>query len=376
MKIAYIASGVSSKFDGVNKKLLSTINKWNEMGHDARLILVEDKTYIPPIEFLNNPSVMLIHYKKRLEFYLSKCLLEDIEKWDPEVIYVRGIVPHYMRSLRLFGKRGYLIVQEVNTNDIAEIRNILFESILKFNLNGVKWTSLYLIARKIILRRIDGIVLLSNELARIIPKRKPRIVVGDGINLKQYPEWKDKKSYRQSDYNIVFLGTSDRSWYGINKIVMIANEFPEFTIHLIGLYEDVLKNYSVFHNNIKCYGFLEREKYEFLMKEMDVAVGSLSLHVNGMTESSPLKGREYLAYGIPTIIGYRDTDYYDKTPEYILQLPSSDDNVRNNLDQIKTFIERSKKMKIDRNEILHLDFEDKEKKRIDFFISLLSVKDD
>jgi hypothetical protein len=96
-----------------------------------------------------------------------------------------------------------------------------------------------------------------------------------------------------------------------------------------------------------------------------VALGSMALHRNLMNEASPLKVREYLAYGIPTIIGYHDTDFPDGHP-FILELPNEENNVESNLDKIRRFVSEVKGRRIERETIAHIDVKIKELQRFKF----------
>ncbi len=75
------------------------------------------------------------------------------------------------------------------------------------------------------------------------------------------------------------------------------------------------------------HGFLDRAGVMDVLMKTDVACGSLALHRNNMQEASPLKVREALAYGIPVLLGYKDTDLSNLQSEYILQIPNTEDNV-------------------------------------------------
>jgi hypothetical protein len=89
-----------------------------------------------------------------------------------------------------------------------------------------------------------------------------------------------------------------------------------------------------------------------------------------MEEACPLKTREYLSYGLPCIIGYKDADFPDGAP-FILQLPNTPDNVQNYLSEIENFAKSWKGRHVSREKILHLDYKYKENQRINFFRQVL-----
>jgi hypothetical protein len=80
-------------------------------------------------------------------------------------------------------------------------------------------------------------------------------------------------------------------------------------------------------------------------------VGTLALHRKGMEEACPLKLPEYLLTGIPTIIGYRDANFLDVEPWYLLRLPNDEDNVARSVDRIEQWLERVRGRRVPRAEV-------------------------
>lgn len=370
MKIAYVYRNNSNKFDGVNKKVLNTVLEWRKLNVDARIFVLIDTDEKNLEEYkLYSNFVEVIRFKNMVDFISNKCALDTISDWNPDAIYVRGVDIYFSPAARQL-LNSYTVVQEIHTNDVVERREILKESIKKMSVSKVLTNSLYLIFRNYFLKKVKGIVLLNNELNKIIPKNISTVVIGDGINLNTRKLSPGKKSYRNSEYNVVFMGTQKHPWYGLDKIIKIANYVAECNFHIVGLQERDFKEYKILNNNIKFYGFLDSKSYQSILEECDVAIGSLSLYENKMTEGSPLKGREYLAFGLPCIIGYKDTDFFEETPRFLLELPSTPNNVDENLEKIKKFILESKAIFIENEEIMHLDYSVKEKCRTEFIQGL------
>jgi hypothetical protein len=84
-----------------------------------------------------------------------------------------------------------------------------------------------------------------------------------------------------------------------------------------------------------------------------------------MQEASPLKTREYLAHGLPVIIGYQDTDFRDGA-EFLLELPNTEDSIRPNQHRIRAFVESWCDRRVSREQICHLDTKEKERVRLRF----------
>ncbi len=124
--------------------------------------------------------------------------------------------------------------------------------------------------------------------------------------------------------------------------------------------------------NVKAHGFLSTESYSQILASADVAIGTLALHGKNMDEASPLKVREYFAYGIPTIIGYKDTDFAEPAP-FLLRLPNTAANAQDSVQQIEYFVNTWKGQSVPREAILHLDVAGKEHQQLAFFDQIFEL---
>ena len=68
---------------------------------------------------------------------------------------------------------------------------------------------------------------------------------------------------------------------------------------------------------------------------------------------------------LPTIIGYKDTDFPQGAP-FLLELPNVENNVDFAADAILRFVEEWKNKRVPRSEVLHLDLKKKERERLRF----------
>jgi hypothetical protein len=68
-----------------------------------------------------------------------------------------------------------------------------------------------------------------------------------------------------------------------------------------------------------------------------MSIGTLAVHRKKLIEATPLKVRESLMRGFPTIIGYSDTDFLIESDldKYILKMPADDSPI--NFDEIENF---------------------------------------
>ncbi len=89
-----------------------------------------------------------------------------------------------------------------------------------------------------------------------------------------------------------------------------------------------------------------------------------------MNEACPLKVREYLACGLPCIIGYKDADFPEHV-DFLLQIPSRRTGAKESMQKIREFVAAWRSKRVPRERIAHLDLEAKERLRLQFFQQIL-----
>ncbi|MBC7260537.1 MAG: glycosyltransferase family 4 protein, partial [Chloroflexi bacterium] len=317
MRVAYYAPVDTGIESGVMKKIVGQVTVWQQMGIDARIFAYTSSSRvwegIPRDSFESvtrgGLTVRLIRVAR---------LVRRIIQWRPDLVYMRQ--GFYYPPLEYLMRRVRTIV-EVNTLDVREAQLYL----------GRIKRSYYLATRSRLLRNAAGLVCVTEEIARALAELPvPITVVPNGIDLSAY---RPLEALVSPSPRLVFIGHEwDGSamlsyrYQGIDKILRLARAFPTWRFDIVGY-----QSRGQALPNVRLAGHLSRLEYEKILACADVAVGTLGLHVKGMDEACPLKVREYLAYGIPTIIGYQDTDFPHGAP-FLLRLPNTSDNVDKNLD--------------------------------------------
>jgi glycosyltransferase involved in cell wall biosynthesis len=347
MKIAYYARVDTNEESGILKKIVGQIKAWQKEGHEVKLFAISK--HPQRWEGLQRiDSLALCFPGKWTRAFGAKEMNARIKAWDPGVIYLRHQIYYpFMDSIMIH----YPTFVEVQTNEDAEFRTI-------FSLQKRFYHHL---TKNIYYRKAKGIVCMTHEIAdRFRTASKPVCVIGNGIDLGQYPE---TMVPRNVNPRIVFIGSANQMWNGIDKVIWLAARFPAWNFDVIGT--DEITNRQEISSNIKMHGFLSRNEYEPIMMNADAAIGTLSLYGKAMEEACPLKVREYLAYGLPVIMGYKDTDFPNSAP-FILQLPNIENNVKDNCPAIVEFLQKWKGQRVSRHLISHLDNAIKEKQRLSF----------
>jgi hypothetical protein len=273
-----------------------------------------------------------------------------VREFAPDVLYVRYDL--FAPSLWILARR-FTTVLELNSDDRAEWR-------LPRRAKAAR--AYNEVNRRALLRSAAGLVCVTHELGAA---HRFALVLGNGLDARGIPALPPPANARP---RIAFIGTPRQPWHGVDKIVALARHLPDLDVDVIGPTREDLVDAPA---NVRAHGFLQPSQYRALLETADAAVGTLALHRNHMEEASPLKVREYLLSGIPTMIAYDDTDLRGIDAPWLLRLPNVDTNVRDNLDAIWRFVDGARGLRVPRVDVeLRLDSREKERLRLEYLASL------
>ncbi len=284
-----------TKDSGVGKKLDQQIRLWQAGGHDARLFMHTSR--YAPLSALIPAEVIPYDPAGKLgtEFNRAKAareLVASVKTYQPDVIYLRMAM--YVYPVHLL-TRIAPVVGEINTNDLEQHKEL-----------GTVLSLYNRLTRGILLKRVSGLVSVTDELARdtsYSAYRKPMRVISNGIDLSAFQPLDAPNNEMP---RLVFIGTPGYSWHGVDKLVELARTFPDLHIDIVG-YEQ-LPEHQPLPSNLTLHGYLNADGYKKVMAACDLAISTLALYRKGMEEACPLKTRECLAYGLPMVLPYVDTD--------------------------------------------------------------------
>jgi len=360
MRIVYLFRWNEEAQSGVVKKVQAQVQQWAMQGHEPYIILFS-YARAPILQEIPNFGVptLKIAFHPPLETNLAAHrAAQTIRTLKPDIVYVRQM-PFYPLLWPVY--RNFPVVTEVNTNDLGQYRR-MFHGLQR----GKYWY--HRLTRNFFLESSAGFVFVSREIASLAHYQrynKPFEVIGNGIHLSQYtPVPAPNNPYPR----LVFLGSPGQVWHGVDKLLRLARLFPQWQFDIIGPRREDFTNIP---QNAHFHGFLPSQAYQALIAQADVAIGSLALHRVGIHEASPLKVREYLAWGLPVIGAYQDTDFPEGAP-FFLQLPNTEHNIVPHQEQIAAFVAQWKGQRVSRQEVRHLDVAFKEQRRLAFFQNLLS----
>lgn len=361
MRLAYLTKSDVSKETGALKKIILQAKTWASAGHNVRIFALSPQGSTWGGFELSGVPYNVFNWSNPLNrFYSWQRLLDAIKEWCPSAVYYRGGL--YYPGFKGFA-RHFSVITEINTSDVDEYRIVLSRPKYIY----------HRMTRHRQFASCTGIVCVTNELAqRYANFDKPMAVITNGIDLTNYsplPPTNNRAS------RFVFLGSPGFAWHGVDKILTLAKLCPGFIFDIVGYnINDICDRIP--HQvppNVNFYGYLKAAQYESLLSRADVGIGTLSLHVNNMEEACPLKVREYLAYGLPVIIGYTDPDLQGNVP-YVLKIPNTPDNILRSVESIRKFAQAWVGRRVSRKLIIHLDSSTKEKQRLEFISQCLKYK--
>jgi glycosyltransferase involved in cell wall biosynthesis len=358
MRIAYVAHGVHGRLDGVRTKILGQARMWTRLDPSVEVGLFVRCEAGAEKDWLGEPNVVKVRSSRGgIPGRLVERELLSVEaaRWRPDLVYLRysTVSPSV---LMLAGSIPTVV--ELNTLDLSELR---MRSQLRY-----RWAQA---TRERLLRRAIGLVVVAREIAaqravRMAPV--PKVVIPNSIDLTRY---EPLPPAHNSLPRLAFLGAPHSPWHGVDKIVRLAQHFPQWSFDLIGPGPDEITGDAP---NVQAHGPLTPADYLPILARSDVAIGALALHRLDLSEASPLKVAEYLAYGIPAITGYTDTRFPHGAP-FLLQLPNTDEGVESSVERIDSFVRSWMGRRVERASVGPIDSGLIERRRLDFLFETLHV---
>lgn len=336
LRLAYLVHGVDGRGSGVRAKVLEQASTWAALAPDVEVGLFVRCEAGAEDHWVGQPGVVKVRSSRAGipgRLLQREILSVDVARWRPDVLYLRqSTVSPSVVGLAL----ALPTVVELNTLDLAELR--------------LRSRPRYWYARAtrgFVLRAARGIVSVSHEIAAHPDVRRlgvPVATVPNGIDLSAF---EPLPAPSNPVPRLVFLGAPRLPWHGLDRVAWLARRFPAWTFDVVGPDPDELRDAP---SNLRFHGLLDRGEYLPILAGADVAVGSLGLHRKSMDEASPLKVAEYLAHGLPTIIGYTDTRFPDGAP-FLHRLPNDDADLEPHANAIAAFVEAWRGRRVARQDV-------------------------
>ncbi|MBS5790289.1 glycosyltransferase [Fusobacterium sp.] len=328
LKGLYFVKEELEEYSGVYKKINSQIKALERLGIEMELSYSVKKTkhYFRKIDNLTIdefPHSFLGRMKKKF-FYYNK-LQDYILNKEFEFIYVRYnhfADRYFINFLKNLKSEGIKIFLEIPTYPYDEeikdmkIKNILKEKKYRYKLKEY----------------VDRIITFSEDDEIFGVKT---IKINNGVDIENIKVV--NKNKEQNNYEINFIGVAMISlWHGFDRMILSMAEYyknnPKEIVrfHIVGdgdkkvvtELKDLVKKNNL-EEHVMFYGYKSGKDLDEIYNKVDIAVGSLGFSRIGLKGGSPLKIREYIAKGVPIILGYEDISLKN-TLDFIYQVPNDE----------------------------------------------------
>lgn len=357
MRIAYLTIHVAPEImrGGVGKKIRSQTAAW--LGHEVAMFSLtpEKIPFESAYQYLFNVHGNII--AREISRYAAlKKMIADLRQFRPDLIYLRyGL---YSFPLHQIFKIAPVVV-EINTNDVEE-----------YITRGRFLYWLNRLTRGITLGLASGVVSPTHELIDILPSGYQGLVevISNGMDLENSIPFPAPGNLQPE---ITMVASPGMNWHGVDKLIRLAGICPDLHVNIVGYGGSDVGNITI-SSNVILHGFLNHKDLLEVYKKTDVACGTLGLHRKNMEEACTLKVREALSYGLPLILGYRDTDLETLNLDTVLRIPNNESNVLDNFQEIRNFSYKMIGRRTDLNQIApYMDQKRKEDVRLSFFEKVL-----
>jgi glycosyltransferase involved in cell wall biosynthesis len=349
MTIAYALVCYDASHSGVFRKIRDQVTLWKSLGNTVQLFVITDEESQNLWREIEADCVVLIDRDFRSRIANRFKLISLAAQSSPTIIYIRDNFP--------------LRIPQLSIPTVLEVQSLVGQELQMRNKQRYAAFSLF---KKMHYRHLSGAVFVTYELMEInefkLPRKTPRIAIGNAIDLKRFSVLPPRPSTKPS---LLFVGSPNQPWHGVNELVEFAKLNPDIQVEVVGTLEES----SI--PNINFHGLLSPEEYRAVATRCVAGVGSLKLSVNKMTEASPLKVREYLALGLPVILKYTDVDL-ESTDEYVLQLPNDGRQLSDFSFEIQSFLHHWSTKRVLPSQITKIDVAVKEEIRLGFFERVIS----
>jgi len=143
----------------------------------------------------------------------------------------------------------------------------------------------------------------------------------DDISGDQHSSLKALNSFKKRfEYVAIFCGNG-YAWHGLDEVLHLISAQPNTGLVIVGPYEQQ-------HNEQLLYiPFLNTQALSLAIEACDFAISTFRWDIISINEGCPLKSRQYLCHGCPTLVNYYDCAAdYDALKPFIVDYKVQQDN--------------------------------------------------
>lgn len=312
----YIYYETNTDFIGVHKKIDNQIRVFNSRLKCEKLIVPREKKNIIKSILWRMPFGS---FGRKYEKIFD--MIDD----KPDFLYIR-FVPVDRRFLGFIKK---LREQYPGTKILMEIPTYPYEGELTGSLTMFPFYFKDIFYRKELRRYVDRIVTFSEdeEIFGI-----PTIRTRNGIVVDDYEVVHNVK--QDNVIRLIAVAIFQPS-HGYERCIEgLANYYrdaqnQQIKLHMVGdgeeiqYYRDLVRKYHL-EEYVIFHGKKSGNELEELYNEADIGISALGIYKRGLKRVSTLKTSEYLAKGLPVIVGFPEEIFQLEPTEYVCEFPNDE----------------------------------------------------
>lgn len=364
MKGLYIAPVDKNvkNYGGVYKKIQSQIKAFQSFNIEMNLIVINGYN----LDFMGN--LVKFPYKYFQHYFFFRYILKNIDLISSiyDFVYIRFSFanPYMFKLAKKLSKLNKKVIVEIPTYPYDDEISNNFKNIILKKIDKFLWKTQN--------KWINNLV-LTNDLDSLFNIQA--INIFNGVNVDEITI--NERDKMKNELNLIGVANIS-NWHGYDRVINGIYEYYQnkgrkdvhFYIIGEGIEKENLRKLSIALNvedRVHILGAKYNEELENIYKKMDVGISSLALFRAGGGHD-PIKSKEYIAKGLPVIVGYKDRAFTDQL-SFVFEIP--EDNTPLNIEKVIQWYEtiNMKNSQISNYATENLSWESQIKKIIDKILS-------
>lgn len=362
MKGLYVAAIDLNKeeYFGVYKKIQGQLKAFNLLG------VKMDSAFIKDLKIIKNGNVIDKNLAKPWYVSFHKLLLEELKNssLNYDFIYIRFSRNdiYFLKLIKYLSKNNKKVIVEIPTYPYDEefdysIKQNIYRIIDKYVTNKMH-KYVYRIATTNSLNEIFGVKTI--QIRNGVDTESIKVVDGNSDN---------------DNINLVGIANLAK-WHGYDRVIKGIGDYykenkkqQEIHFYIVGEGNEKINLMNLTNElNVSKYvhfvGARRGKELEEVVNKMHIGISSLALFRAGGGHD-PIKTKEFMALGLPVILGYEDK-LIDMSLPYVLKVPSSDEpiniyeiikkfkNIQEDSIDIRKYAEKNLSWKAQMNKVIEL----------------------
>ncbi len=291
-----------------------------------------------------------VHFYRRVEGFSNRllsvlhrysCISKHIDADRYDLLVLRYSGGDFSLFSRFFRDNAGKIVTEHHTKELPEA----YTYGTTFPQKAVTLFMERFLGPRMI-KRCAGLIAISDDVKEYEVQRAgvsiPACTIPNGVLVEDVP-FSRHASYNGEVLKLLCIANSFDAWHGLDRVLAGLKNYsaqkPFLNLRVVG---NVPANQPKLlgcldhngHVKVDILGRLFGPKLEEVFENTHIAFSSMALFRNNMKEGSALKTSEYVARGLPFVMGHRDPDLKG-ADEFFLPIPPDDSPV--NMDDVVAF---------------------------------------